>query len=141
MRGSYVVDRVFVLDSPILLMYIAGDNRIEELVNKLLDGTAQGYMLEPCVSEIYSKFSEKFGIAKANKVLDAIKNSKINIVKVDYDLMKSAGEIKSKHKSKLSMIAAYMIAIAKNLNATLVTSDEDIQKTSEVKVEFVKVRC
>ena len=43
-------------------------------------------------------------------------------------------------KGKLSMIAAYMIVLAKNLNAVLVTSDEIIQKTNEVKVEFVKVK-
>ena len=33
-------------------------------------------------------------------------------------------------KGKLSMIAAYMIVLAKNLNAVLVTSDEIIQNSS-----------
>ena len=42
--------------------------------------------------------------------------------------MKSVGELKSIQKGKLSMIAAYMIVLAKNLNAVLVTSDEIIQK-------------
>ena len=52
--------------------------------------------------------------------------------------MRNAGELKSMHKGKLSMIAAYMIALAKSLNAVLVTSDEHIAKG--VKVEFLKVR-
>lgn len=38
------------------------------------------------------------------------------------------------------MIAAYMIVLAKNLNAVLVTSDETIQQTNAAKVEFVKVK-
>lgn len=133
--------RMFVLDSSVLLLYIAGDNRVEELVNRINDGVSEGYMLEPCVSEIYAKLNEKLGVATANKVLEAIKNSKIKVIDVDYELMKSAGELKSIQKGKLSMIAAYMIVLAKNLNAVLVTSDETIQKTNEVKVEFVKVRA
>ncbi len=132
--------RMFVLDSSVLLLYIAGDNRVEELVNRINDGIAEGYMLEPCISEIYAKLNEKLGVATANKVLEAIKNSRIKVIDVDYELMKSAGELKSMQKGKLSMIAAYMIVLAKNLNAVLVTSDEIIQKTNEVKVEFVKVK-
>ena len=132
--------RTFVLDSSVLLLYIAGDNRVEELVNRINDGVAEGYMLEPCISEIYAKLNEKLGVATANKVLEAIKNSRIKVIDVDYELMKSAGELKSIQKGKLSMIAAYMIVLAKNLNAVLVTSDETIQKTSETKVEFVKVK-
>ena len=135
-----VEPRIFVLDSSVLLLYIAGDNRVEELVNRINDGIAEGYMLEPCVSEIYAKLNEKLGVATANKVLEAIKNSRIKVIDVDYELMKSAGELKSLQKGKLSMIAAYMIVLAKNLNAVLVTSDEIIQKTNEVKVEFVKVK-
>ncbi len=135
-----VEPRIFVLDSSVLLLHIAGDNRVEELVNRINDGIAEGYMLEPCVSEIYAKLNEKLGVATANKVLEAIKNSRIKVNDVDYELMKSAGELKSIHKGKLSMIAAYMIVLAKNLNAVLVTSDETIQKTNAVKVEFVKVK-
>jgi len=132
--------RVFVLDSSVLLLYFAGDSRVEDLVNKINDGVAEGYMLELCVSEIYAKLNEGLGYSTANKRLDAIKNSKIKVVKVDYDLMKVAGQIKSVHKGKLSMTSAYMIALAKNLNAVLVTSDDSIAKTNEVKVDFVKLK-
>jgi predicted nucleic acid-binding protein len=133
--------RVFVFDSSVLLLYVAGDNRVEALVNRVNDGINKGYMLEPCVSEIYTKINEKFGIDEANKVLEAIKNSKIQVIDVNYELMRDAGELKSTYKSKLSMIAAYMITLAKSLNAVLVTSDEFIAKTNEVKVELVKVRA
>ena len=75
--------RIFVLDSSVPLLYVAGDNRVELLVNRINDGLAEGYMLEPCVSEIYSKFNEKFGIAEANKMLEAIKNSEIKVIDVD----------------------------------------------------------
>ena len=40
-------------------------------------------MLEPCVSEIYAKLNEKLGVATANKVLEAIKNSRIKVIDVD----------------------------------------------------------
>lgn len=63
--------RIFVLDSSMLPLYIAGDNRVEELVNRINDAVAEGYMLEPCVSEIYAKLNEKLGVATANKVLES----------------------------------------------------------------------
>ncbi len=132
--------RIFVLDSSILLLYIAGDNRVETVVNRINDGISEGYILEQSVSEIYAKLNEKFGIAEANKMLEAIKNSKIQVIDVNYELMRNAGELKSVHKGKLSMIAAYMIALAKSLNAVIVTSDEVIAKVDEVRVELVKVK-
>ncbi|HLE34295.1 MAG TPA: PIN domain-containing protein [Nitrososphaerales archaeon] len=130
--------RTFVLDSSILLLYFAGDKRVEELVNKINDGIGDGYMLELCVSELFTKLEERFGYTLASKRLEAVKNSRIKVMRVDYDLMKIAGQIKSIHKGKLSMIAAYMIALAKNLDAVLVTSDDSIAKTDEVKVEYVR---
>ncbi len=130
--------RVFVLDSPILLLYFAGDKRIEDLVNKISDGVAEGYMLELCVSELFTKLDERFGYSTANKRLEAVKNSRIKVKGVDYELMKVAGQIKSMHKGKLAMVAAYMIALAKKLGAVLVTSDDSIARTNEVKVEYVK---
>ena len=130
--------RVFVLDSSILLLYFAGDKRVEDLVNKINGGVADGYMLELCVSEIFTKHEEKFGYGIASKRLESIKNSKIKVMRVDYDLMKVAGQIKSMHRGKLPMIGAYMIALAKNLGAVLVTSDDSIAKTDEVKVEYVR---
>ena len=130
--------RTFVLDSSILLLYFAGDKRVEDLVNKINDGLGNGYMLELCVSELFTKLEERFGYVVASKRLEAVKNSKIKVMRVDYDLMKTAGRIKSTHKGKLPMIAAYMIALAKNLDAVLVTSDDSIAKTDEVKVEYVR---
>jgi predicted nucleic acid-binding protein len=130
--------RTFVLDSSILLLYFAGDKRVEDFVNRVNDGVAEGYMLELCVSELFTKLEEEFGYIVANKRLEAIKNSRIKVMRVDYDLMKIAGQIKSAHKGKLSMIAAYMIALAKNLDAVLVTSDDSIARTNEVKVDYVR---
>ena len=130
--------RVLVLDSPILLLYFAGDKRVEDLVNKINDGVAEGYMLELCISELFTKLEAKFGYGVANKRLEAIKNSRIKVMGVDYELMKVAGQIKSMHKGKLAMIDAYMIALAKNLHAVLVTSDDNTARTNEVKIEYVK---
>ena len=132
--------RVFVLDSSIPLLYFAGDKRVEDLVNKINYGVAEGYMLELCVSELFTKLEAKFGYSIANKRLEAIKNSRIKVMGVDYELMKVAGQIKSMHKGKVPMIAAYMIALAKNLDAVLVTSDENIARTNEVKTEYVKLK-
>ncbi len=97
-------------------------------------------MLELCISELFTKLEEKFGYGAANKRLEAIKNSRIKVMGVDYELMKVAGQIKSMHKRKLAMIDAYMIALAKKLGAVLVTSDENITKIGEAKTEFVKSR-
>jgi predicted nucleic acid-binding protein len=135
-----VEPRIFVLDSSILLLYFAGDIRVEGIINKISDGAAEGYMLELCLSELFTKLEAKLGYGAANKRLEAIKNSRIKVTAVDYELMEVAGRIKSMNKGKLAMIDAYMIALAKNLGAVLVTSDENITKIGEVKTEFVKSR-
>jgi predicted nucleic acid-binding protein len=135
-----MAEKAFVIDSPILLLYFAGDKRVEDLVNRINDGFAEGYMLELCVSELFTKLEARFGYSTANKRLEAIKNSRIKVMSVDYDLMKVAGQIKSMHKGKLAMIDAYMIALAKNLNAVLVTSDENVARTNEIKIEYVKLK-
>ena len=130
--------RTFVLDSSILLLYFAGDKRVEDMINKVNDGIGEGYMLELCVSELFTKLEEKFGYSQASKRLEAIKNSRIKVIRTDYDMMKVAGQIKSTHKGRLSMTSAYMIALAKKLDSVLVTSDDSIGKTNEVKVEYVR---
>lgn len=132
--------RVFVLDSPILLLYFAGDARVEQLLNRISDGAAEGYILEQCASELFGKLDERYGNETANKRLEAVRNSGIRLVGADFDLMKHAGEIKSRHRGKLSMIAAYMIALAKKLDAVLVTSDENIARTGDVRIEYIKLR-
>ncbi|MFQ5920449.1 MAG: PIN domain-containing protein [Nitrososphaerales archaeon] len=132
--------KIFVLDSPVLLLYFAGDRRVEQLVNRINDGIADGYMLEQCASELFGKLNERLGHGIATKRLEAIKNSRIRLLGTDFELMKDSAEIKSKHKGKLPMIGAYMIALAKNLGAVIVTSDENIAKTGEVRVEYIKAR-
>jgi predicted nucleic acid-binding protein len=128
----------FVLDTPILLLYFAGDRRVEQLVNRVSDGSAEGYMLEQCASELFEKLGEKFGAATANKRLETVKNSRIKLVGTDFELMRQAGEIRSAQKGKLSMLGAYMIALARNLGAVVVTGDENIAKTGQAKVEYIR---
>ncbi len=130
--------KAFVLDTPVLLLYFAGDKRVEHIVNRISDGGAEGYMLEQCASELFEKLDAKFGYGMANKRLEAIKNSKIKLVGTDFELMKHAGEIRSAQKGRLSMIGAYMVALAKNLGAVIVTSDENIARTGQVKVEYIR---
>jgi predicted nucleic acid-binding protein len=132
--------RRYVIDSSIILLYVAGDSRVETIVNKINDGIAEGYILEQCIPEIYTKVNERFGIADANKILDGIRNSRIKVVDLDYELMTAAGELQSVHKGKLSMVTAYEIVLAKHLNGVLVTCDEDASRLSAARVELVRIK-
>lgn len=129
--------RTFLLDSTAVLLYFAGEKRVEDVINRVSDGAAEGYMLELCASELFSKLEEKFGYDAAAKRMEAVKNSRIKLVGADYELMKLAGQIKSEHKGKLPMTGACMLALARKLDAVIVTSDEQVAKAAKTKIEYL----
>ena len=128
--------RVYVIDSTAILLYFMGNRRVAEIIDSILEERAVGYMLEPCVAELFQRLTQYLGYTVASSRLEAIKNSNIRLVNIDFDLIKEAGRIKALNPN-MPMLHAYMIALAKRFNAVIVTADRNI-RTSECKIEHIE---
>jgi len=128
--------KVYVIDSTAILLYFMGNRRVAEIIDSILDERAVGYMLEPCVAELFQRLTQYLGYTVASSRLEAIKNSNIRLVNIDFDLIKETGRIKTLNPS-MPMLHAYMIALAKRFNAVIVTADRNI-RTSECKIEYIE---
>ncbi len=129
------IGKAYVIDSTVILLYFLGNKKASEVIDSILDEHAIGYMLEPCVAELFQKLTQYLGYTVASSRLEAIKNSNIRLINIDFDLIKDAGRIKAMNPS-IPMLYAYMIALAKRFNAVIVTADKNI-RTDECIVKYV----
>jgi predicted nucleic acid-binding protein len=128
--------KVYVIDSTAILLYFMGNRRVAEIIDSILEERAVGYMLEPCVAELFQRLTQHLGYTVASSRLEAIRNSNIRLINIDFDLIKEAGRIKALNPS-IPMLYAYMIALAKRFDAVIVTADRNI-RTNECKIEYIE---
>ncbi len=126
-----------VLDTGILMLILKGDPRVRDL---LYEDRNKYYTLMLNLIELYYKTEEKLGRETAltwfNRVLGV---DDINIVSIDKRLALEAGRIKARYRYLLSIVDATIIALAKILKATLLTTDNRLAETKEVKVKIYRV--
>ena len=131
------IRKAYVIDSTVILLYFLGNKKASEVIGSILDGNAIGYILEPCIAELFQKLTQYLGYTVASSRLEAIKNSNIRLVNIDFDLIRDAGRIKAMNPS-MPMLYAYIIALAKRFNAVIVTADKNI-RTDECAVEYIDI--
>jgi len=131
------IRKAYVIDSTVILLYFLGNKKASEVIGSILDENAIGYILEPCIAELFQKLTQYLGYTVASSRLEAIKNSNIRLINIDFDLIRDAGRIKAMNPS-MSMLYAYMIALAKRFNAVIVTADKNI-RTDECAVEYIDI--
>jgi predicted nucleic acid-binding protein len=125
-----------VLDSYAILAYIAdeeGADKVEEYLSLARAGKAELYMNVVNLGEIYYILARRKGVEVANLSVALLEEEPIKLVSVDERLSLLAGRIKAFHR--LSYADAFAVATAIDLNATLVTGDEEF-KTVEDKVRI-----
>ncbi len=127
--------KTYIVDSTVILLYFLGNRRAKEVIDSILDEHAIGYMLEPCVAELFQRLTQYLGYTVASSRLEAIKNSNIRLVNIDFDLIKDAGRLKAINPN-IPMLYAYMIALARRHNAVIVTADKSI-RSDECMIEYI----
>lgn len=118
----------YALDTGPLFLYFGEDFRVKKLLDEIKLGRAVGSTSEPNLAELYYKTCEKLGRETARIRYLSIRRYGLSIVAPDEGLSRMAGELKCKYRGKLSLVDAYIAAVAITERATLVTSDARLSR-------------
>ncbi|MDW8275761.1 MAG: hypothetical protein RMJ59_05215 [Candidatus Nitrosocaldus sp.] len=131
--------QAYIIDPAVLLLYFIGNEDAKGIVEAIIEEHAYGYILEPMLADLFQKMVEHFGYTVASSRLEAIKNSNIRLINVDFELIRDAGRIKASNPS-MPMVYAYMIALARKFSATIVTVDTRLRVNDpSIKIEYISV--
>jgi predicted nucleic acid-binding protein len=116
----------YIFDTGPLLLYFGEDARVKKLLDAAKLGKAVGSTCELNLAELYYKTCEKLGRETARIRYLSLRRYGLNIVPPNENLSRLAGELKCKHRGRLSLVDAYVVALALTDRAILVTSDSQI---------------
>jgi predicted nucleic acid-binding protein len=102
-------------------------------------GKAEGYTCEINISELCYKTCEKLGKEAAEVRNASIRHSKITILPLDERLTHAAGGLKCMYRGKLSPADAYILAAAKILGGTLITTDSRLAELKIVPAKLIEI--
>ena len=123
--------RRYVLDAGVLALYFAGRESAKEYIYATYEGKARAFMCEVNVAEFLYNYARVFGWNAALVKNDLLRNSPITIISIDEDLTIRAAKLKLKHYNILSLADCYLIALAKQNGATIVTTDHNMKEVNE----------
>jgi predicted nucleic acid-binding protein len=113
--------------------------RVKEMLDEVKAERAEGYTCETNMAEFYYKTCEKLGREFSEVRQLSIRHSKISILAVDERLTRMAGSLKCTYRGKLSLADAYILAAAKTLGGTLITTDPRLSELKIVKTKFLQI--
>ncbi|MCL2753750.1 MAG: type II toxin-antitoxin system VapC family toxin [Defluviitaleaceae bacterium] len=115
----------FVLDACAVVALLKNEDGgavVESLLIHASDEKADVFMHRANLIEVYYGFLREDGKKIAKSYVKAIENSRINIIdNISQKLMFKAGELKTDYK--LSFADTFAVALAMEMDASLVTSD------------------
>ncbi|MEM4774624.1 MAG: type II toxin-antitoxin system VapC family toxin [Sulfolobaceae archaeon] len=122
----------YVLDAGPLFLLFAGEKGVKKYFEEMYKGRVEIYMNEVNLAEFLHLYISRKGKDIALARHRYIRNSPIKIVPPDEKITETAALLKSKYNF-LSLADAFLIATAKEINGVIITTDEDIEKTKEIK--------
>lgn len=99
----------------------------------------EGFTCEVNMAELYYKTCEKLGREVAEIRHTSLRHSEISILAIDEKLTRLAGGLKCTYKGKLSLADAYIVAAAKTLRGTLITTDPRIAELKLVQTKLLQI--
>jgi len=109
------------------------------MLDEVLAGRVEGYTCETNMAEFYYKTCERLGREVAEVRHTSIRHSKMSILATDERLTRIAGGLKCIHRGKLSLADAYIVAVAKMLGGTLVTTDPRLLEIKVAQTRLLKI--
>ncbi len=131
--------RKYVLDAGVLVLYFAGRKDAKKYIDDIYRGVAEAYMCEVNVAEFLYNYARVFGWEAALVKHSLIRSSPIKIVEVSEELTLEAARLKFKHHKVLSLADCYLIALAKQRGAKIITTDTAVRGVREVKAVLLKL--
>jgi predicted nucleic acid-binding protein len=99
----------------------------------------EGYTCETNIAEFYNKTCERLGREAAEARHTSIRHSKIVVLAVDSRLTHVAGKLKCTERGKVSLADAYVVAAAKMLGGTLITTDQRLSELRLVQTRLLQI--
>jgi predicted nucleic acid-binding protein len=109
------------------------------MFDEVARGRVEGCTCEINLAEFYYKTCEKLGREAAEVRHASLRNSELSILAINERLTRAAGGLKCVHKGRLSLADAYIVAVAKTLGGTLVTTDSRIGELKLVQTKLLKI--
>ena len=127
----------YVIDTGVLSLFYAGDQRVKPFFDQIRGGRAQGYVASTNLAEFYYKVCQKLGQETATVRFHQTQTI-LDEVTVEGELAKAAGLSKCRY-GHLSLADAFAAALTEKLGATLLTTDEALLKVAEISVKHFEV--
>ncbi|RLI23386.1 DNA-binding protein [Candidatus Bathyarchaeota archaeon] len=132
MRGRYV------LDAGVLALYFAGYEEAKRYIDLAYSGE-KVYMCEVNVAEFLYNYARVFGWDAALVKHALIRNSPLVVKEIDETLTVEAARLKLKYYDKLSLADCYLIALAKQLKSSVVTTDSRVKEVMEAPTRLIRM--
>ena len=111
---------------------------MKSLLDDVRRGEVVGSTCEPNLAELYYKTCEKLGRETARIRYLSLRCSGLTVFSPNEVLSRSAGELKCKHRGKLSLVDAYVVAVASAERSMLITSDPRISELALVPTRLIE---
>jgi len=129
----------YILDTGVIALYFAGHREAKKYIDEIYMGKAEAYMCEVNIAEFLYNYAKIFGWNSAKVKHNLIRSSPIKIVSPNENLTLNAAKIKLKHIKTLSLADSYLIALANQLKATIITTDKNIKNVNEVPTTLLAI--
>ena len=100
-------------------------------------GAKQGSISAVNLSEFYYKTCQKLGKSTADIRYYQIRNT-MAVVETDAELARNAGLERCRQQADLSLADCYVLAVAKRLNAIILTTDGELSKVKDVRTQLFR---
>jgi predicted nucleic acid-binding protein len=124
----------YVLDAGILAIYFGGHNPVKRFIERISDESAVGYMCEINLAEFMYNYAREFGWQAAETKARLIRTSKIQLPVIDEELTSRAARFKLQNINLFSLADCYLLAMAKSLDSTVLTTEKRLKECKEVNV-------
>ena len=129
----------YVLDAGVLALYFAGRRDARKYIDLVYEGRAEAFMCEVNVAEFLYNYARVFGWDAALVKHSLLRSSPIRIVGVDEGLTVEAARLKLKYYNVLSLADCYLIALARQSKATIITTDRSVKDVGEAPTILLSV--
>ena len=131
--------RRLMLDAGVLALYFAGREDDKRIIDDVYEGRAEAYMSEINVAEFLYNYARVFGWESALVRHSLIRDSPIRIVGVNEAHTLEAARL-IRYYNTLSPADCYLVALARQKRAQIVTTDSTIKNSiREVKTTVLEV--
>jgi predicted nucleic acid-binding protein len=122
----------YIWDTGPISLYFSGHNPTIQLMNECFTSNVKGFVPMIILSELYYLQWREYGARLARMRLESIINSSLETLSLDENAIFKVGEMKVKHP-ELSLADAVLVALSKNSNSTILTTDNPLTKIKGIK--------